>query len=232
MQQIIVIKIGGSILSLKGNLFNFNEAIKLKSFFESLNSDLQFVIITGGGYLARNYQELLKDNHYSEYDQHYIGTIACNMNAVMLRSVFGDLAEEKIIGLGDLSASTPIKLNKRFLIVGAGDPGPSSDWDATWIAKRTDAGFIITLKDIDGVYSDDPDKDPNAKRIDKLSWDEYLQVINNPVNHIPGGNLPVDPIAAKMAKELNRKFFVIKGSDYQNLKNLLEGRGYIGTEIY
>lgn len=232
MSQIFVIKIGGSILSLKENIFNFEEATKLKNFFESLNSDFKFVIITGGGYLARSYQDLLNGKNYPQYDQHYIGTLACNMNAVMLRSVFGELAEDKIIGLGDLSASTPIILNKRFLIVGAGDPGPSSDWDATWIAKRTGAGFIITLKDVDGVYSGDPDKDPNAKRIDKLSWDEYLKVIDNPTKHTPGGNLPVDPIASKMAKEDNKKFFVVNGSDYQNLRNLIEGREYIGTEIY
>lgn len=231
MSNIYVVKIGGSILSLKDNLFNFAEALKIKDFFVSMDKDSKFVLITGGGYLARSYQEMLKENNYPEYDQHYIGTLACNMNAVMLRSVFGDLAENKIVGLGDLNADSNISIDKRFLIVGAGHPGPSSDWDATWMAKRTGASYVVTLKDVDGVYSEDPDKNPNAKRLEKISWQEYMGIIGNPTVHKPGGNLPVDPIAARLAQENNIKFFVVSGSDFENIKNLFNNQQYIGTEI-
>jgi len=232
MSKTYVIKIGGSILSLKDDTFNFEQAIKLKDFFSSVIGDNKYILITGGGFLARNYQQLLKTKNYSDYDQHYIGTVACNMNAVMLRSVFGDLAEDKILGLGDLSANTPVEVSKRFLIAGAGDPGPSSDWDATWMAKRTGANSVITLKDVDGVYSADPDKYTNAKRLDNVTWDEYIQIIGNANVHIPGGNLPVDPIAARMAKENNIKFYVVDGNDFTNLKNLLSCGEYKGTQIY
>ncbi len=231
MENIFVVKIGGSVLSLKDKLFDFQEAQRIKEFFNSVDSNLKFVLITGGGNISREYQQLLKDNNYPEYDQHYIGTVACNMNAVMLRSVFGNLAEDKILGLGDLNSDSPIKFNKRFLIAGAGQPGPSSDWDATWLAKRLGAKQIVTLKDIDAVYSEDPDKNPNAKRLSKVDWDEYLGIIGNPEKHTPGANLPVDPIAARLAKENGITFYVVSGMDFENLKNLLTGNAFIGTEI-
>ncbi len=174
---------------------------------------------------------MLKDNNYPEYDQHYIGTIACNLNAVMLRSVFGELAEDKILGLSDVNSNSPITFSKRFLIAGAGQPGPSSDWDATWLAKRLKTTNIVTLKDIDGVYSEDPDKNPNSTRLPNVSWDEYLKIIGNPDKHTPGANLPVDPIAARLAKENKITFYVVSGTDFENLKNLLTGNEYIGTRI-
>ena len=231
MEKIFVIKIGGSVLSLKDNLFNFQEALRIKEFFTSIDSSIKFVLITGGGYISREYQQMLKDNNYPEYDQHYIGTIACNLNAVMLRSVFGELAEDKILGLSDVNSNSPITFSKRFLIAGAGQPGPSSDWDATWLAKRLGTTNIVTLKDIDGVYSEDPDKNPNSTRLPNVSWEEYLKIIDNPDKHTPGANLPVDPIAARLAKENKITFYVVSGTDFENLKNLLTGNEYIGTRI-
>lgn len=232
MANKIVVKIGGSILSLNDNLFNFQEANRLKDFFTSFDSSTKFVLVTGGGYLAREYQQMLKESNYSVYDQHYAGTMACNMNAAMLRSVFGELAEDKVIALGDLNEDSNFEFNKQFLIVGAGQPGPSSDWDATWMAKRTGANFVVTFKDVDGVYSEDPDKNPNATRLSSITWDEYLKVIGNPTAHNPGGNLPVDPIAAGVAKENNIKFYVVSGNDFDNIKNLFNSQPYIGTEIH
>ncbi len=232
MNNTFVVKVGGSVLSLKDQFFDFQEASKLKEFFTSLDSNLKFILVTGGGYISRYYQSLLEDKGYSNYDQHYIGTITCNLNAVMLRSVFGELAEDKILGLGDLNAEGNISFNKRFLIAGAGQPGPSSDWDAVWLAIRSGAKQVLTLKDIDAVYSKDPDKDPLAERLTKVSWDDYLNIIGNPNFHTPGGNLPVDPIAAKLAKENGIKFFVVKGTDLENIKSLITGNEYIGTEIF
>lgn len=228
----IVVKIGGSVLSKESELFSFEEATKIRDFFVNTSQDFNFILVTGGGYLARSYQKLLRDYGSSEFNQHYVGTMACNINAVMLKSVFNDLAEEHILALSDLHLETPLTLKKRFLIAGGGMPGPSSDWDAAWLAKRSGSDFVITLKDIGGVFSVDPDLDPNAELLKVLTWEKYLNVIGNPSTHKPGGNLPVDPIASKFCMENHIKFFVVDGKDFSNLKDLIEGREYIGSEIH
>lgn len=232
MENIVVVKIGGSVLSLKDNLFNFEEADRIKNFFLSMDSKFKFILVTGGGHIAREYQELLKLKSLPEYDQHYIGTMACNMNAVMLRSIFGNFAEDKVLALSDINNDSRLNFSRRFLIAGAGNPGPSSDWDAAWLAKRSSAHFVVTLKDTDAVYSEDPDINPNATRLDKISWGEYLKIIGNKDTHIPGANLPVDPIAARFSKDNNIKFYVVSGNDFDNIKNLFNSQAFIGTEIF
>lgn len=231
MQNTVVIKIGGSILTKKELLFDFEEAKKLKEFFSSFSST-KFILTTGGGYICREYQSLIRTHGYTEYDEHYVGTIVCNLNAVVLRSVFGELAEDKVLALDSINKEEQIEFSKQFLIAGAGNPGPSSDWDACWLAIRSNAKFVITLKDTDAVYSQDPDINPNAELLSKINWSEYLSIIGNPSAHKPGGNLPVDPVAAKLAQQNGIKFYVVNGVNLSNLKMLMEGGDYTGTEIY
>jgi uridylate kinase len=231
MEKLFVIKIGGSVLSLENNVFDFEVAEKLKTFFLSFDDSYKFILVTGGGFVARNYQQMLKLKGYSDYDQHYIGTIACNMNAVMFRSVFQTHAHKRVIALSELSSVQPLKFNEKVLIAGAGEPGPSSDWDAVHLAIKSGATKVITIKDIDAVYSEDPDKNANATKLTSVSWNDYLKIIGNPEFHKPGGNLPVDPIASKLAMQNKIKFFVV-GNNLDNLRNLLNNEQYLGTEIY
>src|SRR5260221_7686938 len=231
-KQISVIKVGGSILSLSNDiLFDFPKAKELKELLIPLSDKHKFVLITGGGYICRVYQKLLKDEGYSDYDQHYVGTCTCNLNAIMLRTVFGEEAEESVLTFNDFDSPEEIKFEKNFLLGGAAKPGPSSDWDAAFIAKRVGAKKVLSLKDIDGVYTADPKKDPSAKRLDKISWEEYMQIIGNPDAHKPGGNLPVDPLAAKFCMENGIGFFIISGNDFENIGKLLKGENYVGTVI-
>lgn len=50
-----------------------------------------------------------------------------------------------------------------------GDGG--ADLTALYVAHRLGVKALL-LKDVDGVYEQDPKQDPNAKRFDALSWDE------------------------------------------------------------
>jgi uridylate kinase len=57
---------------------------------------------------------------------------------------------------------------------GTGNPFFSTDTASVLRGAEIDADVILLAKNIDGVYDDDPNKNPNAKKFDSLSHDEIL----------------------------------------------------------
>lgn len=233
MNRKIVIKVGGSILSTSdSNLFDVENAKKIKEILEPffLLGD-KFVLCSGGGYLSRKYQKIAAEAGADIKKQHFVGIAGINLNAEMLSTIFGKHADSFIPRYENFDTINNLEVKNNVLISAAGSPGHSSDWNTVKLALALGSKEIISLKNIDGVYTADPKKDPLAKKIDRLSWDEYLNVIGNPSEFTPGGNYPVDPLAAKLAKENNISFYIVDGRDLLNLKLLLEGKNFNGTRI-
>ena len=233
MDKVTVLKIGGSILSLSDEeLFSFSKANEIKGILaQFIEKGDKFICVVGGGYVCRKYQKSLKDNGYTEYDEHFVGAAINNVNALMLRAVFGELADKDLIAFKEMLSDEKIVIENSIQVGGGGIPGVSGDWDTVRLAIRSGAKEIVSVKDIDGVYTADPKKDPSATKLDKVTWDEYLNIIGNPSEHTPGGNFPVDPVAARLAKENGIKFHIISGKDLNNLKRLLDGDYSVGTVI-
>ena len=58
---------------------------------------------------------------------------------------------------------------------GAGMPYFSTDTTAAQRALEIGADVVLMAKGVDGVYDDDPHKNPNAKKFDTVSYDEVLR---------------------------------------------------------
>ena len=231
-REITIIKVGGSILSLsEENIFDFNEVNKLKDvLFEHLDKR-KYLLCIGGGFVCRKYQKLLRDKGYPDKDQHEVGVATINLNAVMMKSVFGNRADDRILRYADYDSDEPIIFERDIFVTAAGSPGHSSDWNTVKLAIRSNSKKIVSLKNIDGVYTADPKKDPAATKLDKVTWDEYINIIGNPSSFEPGGNYPVDIFAAKLAKETGKVFYIVKGDNFENMMNAINGEEFIGTII-
>lgn len=231
----IVLKVGGSLLSRsEDTLFNFEYALRLKDTLLPLTQQgYKFILCVGGGFLTRKYQELFREQNIPDEDLHQIGVAIINLNAECLQSVFKEISQEQILRYADYDETSEISIpdEKPFLVTAAGKPGHSSDWNTAKLAVRSKSNTIISLKNVDGVYSADPKKDPNAKRIESLSWDEYLQIIGNVTEHHPGASYPVDPIASEFSKANNLKFYIIHGDDLENLAKTIRGENFNGSII-
>ena len=88
--------------------------------------------------------------------------------------------------------------------------------------------MIINMSNITQVYDKDPNEYNDDKPIDKITWKDFEEIVG--VDWTPGSNLPFDPIATKLAKELNLTVYVI-GKDLVNLDNLLNKKDFLGTVI-
>lgn len=227
----IILKIGGSILSpSEDKLFDFEMARKIRDTLTSLDEEYQFICTIGGGQNAKNAQKMVRDEGFTDKEIDLAGISANNHNAMLFRIVLGDLASDNLLTFEEIDTTDEINFTEKFLVVGANKPGRSGDTDAVIMAKRSGADKVFSLKNVDGVYSDDPKKNPEAKKFDEITWQEYRSIIG--VDEFkPKMALPVDPVATKMAEETGISFVVLDGRDLENLKKAIQEEEFNGTTI-
>lgn len=206
--------------------FDFDFLKKFKQVIEEyVKKKYKFAIICGGGKLARAFQEISsKSSKLSDEELDWLGIYATKINAYLVKSIFGNNAEDFIIE----NPNKKINFRKNILIAAGWLPGWSTDYDAVLLAKNLGIKEIVNMSNIDYVYDKDPKKIKDAKKIEKVSWEQYTKLISNKWK--AGMNVPFDPIAAKEAKKLRMKVNII-GKDLKNLENLLEGKKFKGTVI-
>jgi uridylate kinase len=230
MEETIIISLGGSLIVPENIDVDFLKEFK-SLILSHVEKGKKFVIDTGGGKICRKYQAAAKEIvDASKEDLDWIGLTVNNVNAQLVRVIFGKDACKKVFydlreeGLRDSVLQYPI------VIGGALEPGHSSDFDAVLAAKNIGAKKIINLSNTDYVYDSDPKINPNAKKIEQISWTDYRNIIPKEWTHA-GLNSPFDPIASKMAQENGISVFIMNGKPIDNLAKCLNGEKFMGTII-
>ena len=234
MPQTYVLKLGGSIISPDPEcLFDFPFAKKLKNILgEFIQKGDKFFITVGGGHLMRKYRDLAMANGLTDQtDLHWIGATVNVLNAEVVRVSMPEFADAGVYKYEDYYDDKAIKISKGIKVGGGGRPGHSGDVDSILAGKKLKATTIISLKNVDAVYTADPKLFPDATPLEKITWKEYLDIIGNPTEHTPGANYPIDPIASHLAMENGLKFIVIAGRDLENFKKVLLGEKFVGTVV-
>ncbi|MBD3351297.1 MAG: hypothetical protein GF364_07400 [Candidatus Lokiarchaeota archaeon] len=229
-----VIKLGGSMVSRdRDNLFDFDYLHRFSDSIRKLTKyNKKFFITLGGGYLMRMYRDMAKKGGIKEDLQlHWIGTTINNLHAEIVRAYMHEIANDRIVAYEDYYSDSKIEFERDIIVGGGGRAGHSGDVDALVAANKFNIDTIISLKNVDGVYTKDPKEYKDAKRLDSLSWDQYLEIIGNPEKHKPGANFPIDPIASRRAQKAKKQFIVISGEDLKNLENVIMDESFIGTIV-
>ena len=90
--------------------------------------------------------------------------------------------------------------------------------------------YITTFRNTDYVYTDDPNTNPQAKKIEDISWPEFRKLI--PDEWEPGLSSPFDPIAAKEAEARGIEVAQINGLKPEALAHYLHHEPFVGTRIH
>lgn len=220
----IVISLGGSLLTrvlTPGNFKKYADILK-----KLKKNDHRLIIVCGGGKVCREYRDIAK-NFTSDNDLlDWIGIEASHLNALTLIAALGKDAHP-------ISLRTVEEVKKNFddkiLVCGGNLPGSSTGYDAALFAEAIKADLLIKASDVDGVYSADPDKDPNAKKYDRLTHDEFLKIIEqNP--QTPGEYRLFDLKATKLIKKNKIKTIFIDGNDPEEIIRAVKGKHH-GTIV-
>ncbi len=224
--ETIIISLGGSLIIPNELDINFLKDFK-KLILSQVANGKKFVIITGGGKVNTRYNMAAKEltENPSNDDLDWIGIAALRLNAQLLRVSFAGYSHDKVID----NLAIPFNFEKPIVIGAAHEPGKSTDWDAVEAAKNLGAKRIINLSNTDYVYDSDPRTNPNAKKLENLSWDEYRKII--PSEWTARLNSPFDPIASKDAEEAGISVIIMNGKPIDNLAKCLNGEKFAGTII-
>lgn len=189
----------------------------------------RFIIIAGGGKTARRYIDAATAvAMVGAEDQDWLGLHATRLNGHLLRTIFRDSAHPEMITNPDDILDVP---KSATLIIAAGyRPGSSTDLRAVQIANHVKAHKVINLSNTDYVYTDNPHTNPNALKLETVTWAEFRKII--PENWEPGMSAPFDPVAAREAEARGIEVAQINGLKLAELQKYLNDEVFIGTRIH
>lgn len=228
MQETLVLSIGGSLIVPNGGV-NVDFLSKLNVFVRrNVSKNRRLYLVAGGGSTARHYidggRRVIKKITNEDLD--WLGIHSSRLNAHLLRTIFRDIAHPRITE----NYGNKILSLKESVVIGAGwKPGWSTDYCAVMFAKNYKANLILNLSNLYWIYDKDPHKYQGAKKIEKTTWDFYETLVGD--TWTPGLSSPIDPIAAKLSKELKLTVITTKGDDFRNLQRIVDGESFKGSVI-
>jgi len=223
---VIVLSLGGSLIIPDNIDIKFIE--EFKKVILKNRKKYKFIIICGGGSIARKYISALKEAKANEKFQSFSGISATRMNARFMNYFFNINPEYGI--------PHTIKILKKYIkkqdIVFCGaleyKPDQTSDSTAANIAKYFKTIFI-NLTNVQGLYNKNPKQFKNAKFISKISWKEFDKMTNKS-KFQPGQHFVLDQTASGVILRNKIPTYII-GKDMKQLDNLLHNKKFKGTII-
>lgn len=183
----VILKISGEALAGKNGtginaMYVKKIAAEIKALYEKVD---ELGIIVGAGNIWRGRDAVENDMNRSSAD--YMGMLGTILNSLALQNAlesFG-LKVRVMSSLNIPSVCEPYiyrkamsHLNKKTIVIfggGTGNPFFSTDSAAALRAAEIGADCILMAKNgVDGVYNDDPRKNPEATRYETLTYDEML----------------------------------------------------------
>jgi uridylate kinase len=126
----------------------------------------------------------------------------------------------------DLMASIGSNL---IVVMGGLQPGQSTNAVAALAAEAMRADLLVNATDMDGAYTADPRKDPNATKLDEVTPDELTKILST--EGFKAGEYDLmDPLALRIIKRSKIPAVIVDGRDPSNIAKALSGKR-IGTRI-
>ncbi len=203
----------------------------LKALVKELRSsskETRFIIVTGGGRLARDYIRMGRELGADESSLDEVGIEATRLNAWLLLSALGnDCNPVPFRCIDDALEQASVH---RFVVGGGTHPGQTTDAVSAIIAERWRADVFVNMTAVPGAFTSDPLKDPKARKIPKMTSSELLRLVSN-VRSEAGSHSVMDPIAVKVISRSGLLTFIIDGRDLRSFNGLLSGRPFKGTTV-
>jgi uridylate kinase len=217
----VVISVGGSLVNPGKINYEFLKELKrtLGKF-----SRYKIVVVTGGGKVARDYIEVLKDKN--DKIRSLIGIKATKLNAMLLSNFL-----DSDIVIPDSLREVKKRLYRRNLVI-CGALGykvdMTSDGTAADVAREIKADLLINMTNVKGLFDKDPRKNKNAKFVSEIGfWDFFAKV--RKMKYKPGQHFVLDQHAARLITKHKIRTVILKGVG--NLEKCLRGEKFSGTII-
>src|SRR6201987_788596 len=185
--QRIVLKLSGEALQTPGARENISPQVVLaiaERIKEVRNLDVQVGVVIGGGNIWRGTSAAHRGMDRTTAD--YMGMLATVINGLALQSACAQVGVETRVqtAIEMKNAAEPfirgrairhLELGRVVIFVaGTGNPYFSTDTTAALRASEIRADVIVKATKVDGVYDRDPNKFPDARKFDRLTFSQAL----------------------------------------------------------
>ncbi len=221
----VVIRIGGSVVASPPDPVLISRYADLLRNLKKKGHDL--IVVVGGGKIARDLIELAKKIELSAPDQDDL--------AISVSRLFAQLLARKVGGLGSnvvpISIPEVVQLldGEKIVVMGGLRPGMTTDAVAAMVAETVGADLLVKATDQEGIYTKDPDKHPDAQKIDELSFDDLLGLFEED-KHKAGIHQILDPEAVRVLQRSKTRTVVVNGFKPENVLLAVKGK-MVGTLV-
>ena len=227
----VLIKLSGEALAGEDK-FGVNPEMTAKTaaqIKEIHDQGVQIAIVVGGGNFFRGRTGKNIDRATADY----MGMLATVMNALALQdsllSIGCDAKVMTAIEIRDMAEGYSRRKvldyldDNKVVIFGGGTGSPffSTDTTAALRAAEMNAEVILLAKNIDAVYSEDPNVNPNAERYEELT---YMDIVEKELR-------VMDLTAATLCKDNDIQLYVFAMAEEGNLMKVINGEN-VGTLIH
>jgi uridylate kinase len=226
----ILLKLSGEALEATDGILNFEFiATVSKVIKKCVDAGVEVGVLVGAGNIWRGRQ----GGEMNRTRADHMGMLATTINALALQDTFIQNGLDAVV-MTSVEMNTFAdyytprhaieKLSQGKVVVlgcGTGAPYFSTDTAAVLRAAEIEADAVLMAKNIDGVYSADPRKDPTAVKYDELTYSEMIAK--------ELGALDLTAAAFCMANDITSYAFELK--DPMNIYRVAMGEK-IGTELH
>lgn len=227
----VLIKLSGEALA-GADKFGVNPEMTAKTaaqIKEIHDQGVQIAIVVGGGNFFRGRTGKNIDRATADY----MGMLATVMNALALQdsllSIGCDAKVMTAIEIRDMAEGYSRRKaldyldDNKVVIFGGGTGSPffSTDTTAALRAAEMNAEVILLAKNIDAVYSEDPNVNPDAERYEELT---YMDIVEKELR-------VMDLTAATLCKDNDIQLYVFAMAEGGNLMKVINGEN-VGTLIH
>jgi uridylate kinase len=230
----VILKLSGESLADSGGRgISGDKAAEIaRQIQQAHQSGCQIAIVIGGGNILRGAQFSSGNSLVHEATAHYMGMLATVMNSLAMQDALESLGlQTRVMSAIPIEKIAETFIRRRavrhlekgrvvILAGGIGNPFVTTDTAAAQRALELEADVVLKATRVDGVYSEDPEKNPHAVLYDSLS---YSDVVSK--------NLKVmDATAIALCQEHGKSILVFNFKKDGNIVKAISG-ATVGTWI-
>ncbi|MFQ5463632.1 MAG: UMP kinase [Phycisphaerae bacterium] len=184
----VVLKVSGEALcgEGKGGIDGAALGFLAKEIKQVADLGVEICLVVGGGNLVRG-SVIARQAPIEETTGHYMGMLATVINAIAVQDTLESIGVrtrvQSALGIDRVCEQFIRRrairhLEKKRVVIfaaGTGNPFVTTDTGAALRAAEVRADALLKATKVDGVYSADPKADPQAKRLEHLTYDEAMQ---------------------------------------------------------
>ena len=222
----IVVKIGGHLISTRDGI-NIDLFERYSKLFSEIYDGGRWCIVVGGGEEARRYVRAARSLGVNESICDLIAVKVTRINALLLASLLGERAIQKIPE--SLEELIQYSSRGRIVVMGGLQPGQSTIAVSALAAEAINADKLIVATDVDGIYTDDPKLNPDARLLEEVTLSQLMKIVEK-TSHKAGEYKLIDMVAYKVLSRSHIQTIYLNGMDPENVRRAIMGER-VGTLI-